>query len=174
MSHVRSKQTSQHVEAARAAEARGDFVEAARLYTLALSHSSDATLKAAKESADARAKEQLLEQSTTRARDAEGKQDFTQAAAAWARVFDLAPTAESAHRAAAAFRRAGADPRRGARYGEEAVKLDPNKSAYRVTLALIYADAGLNLRARGEIERAQALEPNSVLVKEALARLKGK
>jgi hypothetical protein len=172
--HARTVQTSQHVEAAQAAEQRGDFIEAARMYSLALSHSSDVTLKAAKDHAEARAKEQLLEKSVGQAREAEVKKDYAEAAICWARSFDLAPNAEAAHRAAAAFRRAGSDPRRGARYGEEAVKLDPNKALYRVTLALLYSDAGLLLRARGELDRAHALEPNSPIVKEALARLKGK
>ena len=52
------------------------------------------------------------------------------------------------------------------------MRLEPNKAAYRVTLALVYVDAGLALRARGEIDRAQALEPNNPQVKEALLRVK--
>jgi hypothetical protein len=53
------------------------------------------------------------------------------------------------------------------------VKLEPTKAAYHVTLALVYADAGLVLRAKGEIERAAALDPDSSAVKEAAARIKG-
>jgi len=41
-----------------------------------------------------------------------------------------------------------------------------------VNLALVYCDLGMTLRAHGEIERAQALEPKSPQVKEALARIK--
>ena len=106
------------------------------------------------------------------AKAAEQKQDYADAANRWARAFDLVPAAETAHRASLCFRRAGSDGRRAAKYGEEAVKLDPNKASYRVNLALVYADLGLVLRARGEIERAHALEPQSSQVKEALARIK--
>lgn len=52
------------------------------------------------------------------------------------------------------------------------MKLEPAKAAYHVTLALVYADAGLVLRAKGEIERAAALEPDSTAVKEAAVRIK--
>jgi hypothetical protein len=52
------------------------------------------------------------------------------------------------------------------------VKLEPTKAAYHVTLALVYADAGLVLRAKGEIERAAVLDPEGSAVKEAAARIK--
>ncbi len=107
-----------------------------------------------------------------KAKESEGKQEFVQAAASWVRAFEAVPTAESAFRAGVCFRRAGTDMRKAAKYGEEAVKIDPNKASYRVALALAYADAGLVLRARGEIERALALEPKSDSVKEAAQKIK--
>lgn len=118
------------------------------------------------------AKEQLHATAIARAKEAEEKRDFADAGANWARAFDLVAAAEVAHRAALCFRRAGVEPRRAAHYGEEAVKLDPNKASYRVNLALLYADLGLLLRARGEIDRAQALDPQGAGLKEALARIK--
>jgi tetratricopeptide (TPR) repeat protein len=118
------------------------------------------------------AREQVRTGETAKAKEAEGKQEYAQAAAAWVRVYEAAPSAETANRAALCFRRAGSDMRKAAKYGEEAVKLDPNKASYRVTLALAYADAGLVLRARGEIERAMALEPKSESVKEAAQKIK--
>ncbi len=173
VAHVRGKQHAGNVQAAEAASARGDFAEAARLYRAATQHSSDPGLRAVLVQTETKAKEQNHAAAIARAKEAEGKQDYTDAGANWARAFDLVPSAETAHRASLCFRRAGVDPRRAAKYGEEAVKLDPNKASYRVTLALIYADAGLVLRARGEIERAQALEPQNPLVKGGLARDQG-
>ncbi len=41
-----------------------------------------------------------------------------------------------------------------------------------MNLALVYADLGLLLRARGEIERAHALDPQSTQVKDAISRIK--
>jgi tetratricopeptide (TPR) repeat protein len=172
IAQARGKQTSQHVHAAEAAAARGDFGEAARMYRLAFEHTSDPNLRAVLVQTETKAKEQQHAAAIARAREAEEKQEFGEAGANWARAFDQVPTAEMAHRAALCFRRAGVDPRRAAKYGEEAVKLDPNKASYRVNLAHAYIDAGLTLRARGEIDRAHALEPQSPQVKEALARLK--
>jgi tetratricopeptide (TPR) repeat protein len=108
-----------------------------------------------------------------RARKAETRQEFDRAGGYWARAFELAPTnGEVAHRAALCLRRAGSDPRRAAKYGEDAVKLDPNKAGFRATLALLYLDVGLGLRARGEVERAMKLDPQNAQVKEAAARVK--
>ena len=107
-----------------------------------------------------------------RAKDAETRQDYAEAGGHWAHAYELTPTAETANRAALCFRRAGSDSRRAAKYGEEAVKLDPNKAGYRANLALIYVDAGLALRARGELERAHKLDPQNAQVKEAAARVK--
>ena len=137
--HALTSQSAQHVKAAHDAEARGDFVEAARLYRIATTRTSDATLKAASVHAELRAKQQLLEQATARAKDAEAKQDWPEAGGAWARVFEVAPSADAAHRAAVALLRAGQDPRRAARYGEEAVKLEPNRAG-------LPAHAGAHLR----------------------------
>jgi tetratricopeptide (TPR) repeat protein len=121
---------------------------------------------------DAASKEKQHAAAVATAKESEQKQDYLGAAASWARAFELGPSAEIANRAALCFRRVGTDLHRAAKFGEEALKLEPNKAAYRVTLAMIYADAGLLLRARGELERAQALDPQSTVVKEALARLK--
>ena len=107
-----------------------------------------------------------------RAKESEQKQDYGDAGANWARAFEIVPAAETAHRASLCFRRAGVDSRRAAKYGEEAVKLDGHKATYRVNLALVYCDLGLALRAHGEIERAQALDPQNAQVKEALVRIK--
>ena len=90
---------------------------------------------------------------------------LTQILIAWAKAFDANPTADSAHRAMLCFRRLGNDPRRAVKYGEEAVKLEPKKATYRMALALAYADAGLGVRANGEIGRALALEPQNPKIK---------
>jgi curved DNA-binding protein CbpA len=169
---ARTKHASEEVAMAEAAHARGEHLEAARLYRIAAEHASDPVLKASLVRSEHEAKEQGRATAIERARAAEQKQDFTQAAIEWARAFDALPTADTANRAAACFRRAGTDHRRAARYGEEAVKLEPTKAAYHVTLALVYADAGLVLRAKGEIERAAVLDPEGSAVKEAAARIK--
>jgi len=160
------------VHAAETAAARGDHAEAARLYRAALEQASDPTQKATLVQAENHEKEQQRTADMAKAKEAEQRQEFAAAAAAWARAFDAGPNADVANRAALCFRRAGTDLHRATRYGEEAVKLDPNKAAYRVNLALAYADAGLGRRARGEIDRALALDPQSATAREAAQRIK--
>jgi predicted Zn-dependent protease len=99
------------------------------------------------------------------------QKNWGEAGAAYAKVFALAPSADVAFRAAGALRRAGTDGRRAVHFGEEAVKLDPNKAVYHLALALTYIDAGLLVRARGELDRGQALDPKHPLIREVLAKL---
>jgi tetratricopeptide (TPR) repeat protein len=119
----------------------------------------------------AASKTQQQAEAIAKAKDAEGKQDYADAGTHWAHAFDFVPAGDTAHRASICFRRGG-DLRRAARYGDEAVKLDPHKASYHLNLALVYADLGMGLRARGEIERAQAIDPQSTQVKEAILRIK--
>jgi curved DNA-binding protein CbpA len=172
VAHARTRTLSQHLQGAEAAVTKGDFTEAARLYRLAFEQGADPAIGAALAQVEAKAKEQQHASAIARAKEAEQKQDYVTAGASWGRACELVPSAETANRAAMCLRRAGNDSRRAAKYGEEAVKLEPNKATHRVTLALIYADAGLVLRAHGEIERAQALDPQNPLVKEALVRIR--
>ena len=53
-----------------------------------------------------------------------------------------------------------------------AIKLDSNNANYRVTLAELYRDLGLKLRAKGEAERAVAADPNNRKARELLRALK--
>ncbi|HET6980405.1 MAG TPA: DUF4388 domain-containing protein [Pyrinomonadaceae bacterium] len=52
-----------------------------------------------------------------------------------------------------------------------AIKLDPTNANYRVTLAELYRDLGLKLRAKGEAERAVATDPNNRKARELLRGL---
>ncbi len=53
-----------------------------------------------------------------------------------------------------------------------AIKLDPGNADYRISLAELYRDLGLKLRAKGEAERAVAADPNSRKARELLRALK--
>jgi tetratricopeptide (TPR) repeat protein len=169
---ARGRHVSALTQAAVEAASRGDLDGAAAHYREALAHSSDPALKIAYEDVIARARQHAVDSALTSARDYESQKAWREAAAAYARAFALSPDAEVAYRAASAYRRAGSDPRRAARLAEEAVKLDPHKANYRLTLALIYVDAGLMLRARGELDRAQTLEPTNPLIRDVMAKLR--
>jgi len=53
-----------------------------------------------------------------------------------------------------------------------AIKLDPGNSEYRVMIAELYRDLGLKLRAKGELERAIAADPNNRKARDLLRTLK--
>jgi len=55
---------------------------------------------------------------------------------------------------------------------QAALKLEPDNAKYRVMLAQLYQDLGFSHRARGEAERAIALDPNNSTARELLERLK--
>lgn len=55
---------------------------------------------------------------------------------------------------------------------QAAVKLDPTNPDYRVMLAELYIDLGFGVRARGEVDRALAKEPDHQKARELLAKLK--
>ena len=54
---------------------------------------------------------------------------------------------------------------------QAAVKLDPGNAEYRVMLAELYRDLGLKLRAKGEAERAVAIDPNNRKARDLLRAL---
>ena len=53
-----------------------------------------------------------------------------------------------------------------------AIKLDPTNAEYRVTLAELYKQLGLKLRAKGEAERALEIDPNNRKARDLLEALK--
>jgi curved DNA-binding protein CbpA len=55
---------------------------------------------------------------------------------------------------------------------QAAIKLDPKNGEYRVMLAELYRDLGLMLRARGEAERALAIDPENRKARDLLRALK--
>ena len=55
-----------------------------------------------------------------------------------------------------------------------AIALDANNASYHVMLAELYSDLGLVRRAQGELERALTLEPQNMIARQLLDKLKGK
>jgi hypothetical protein len=53
-----------------------------------------------------------------------------------------------------------------------AIRLDPKNAEYRMMLAELYRDLGLKLRAKGEAERAVAVDPNNRKARDLLRSLK--
>jgi DnaJ-domain-containing protein 1 len=56
---------------------------------------------------------------------------------------------------------------------QAAIKLDPGNADYRVVLAQLFRDLGFSIRAKGEAERAVAVDPNNRKARDLLRELKG-
>lgn len=56
---------------------------------------------------------------------------------------------------------------------QAAIKLDPQNVEYRLMLAQLFRDLGFAIRARGEAERAVAVDPNNRKARDLLRELKG-
>lgn len=56
---------------------------------------------------------------------------------------------------------------------QAAIKLDPGNADYRVILAQLFRDLGFSIRAKGEAERAVAVDPNNRKARDLLRELKG-
>jgi Tfp pilus assembly protein PilF len=54
---------------------------------------------------------------------------------------------------------------------QAAQKLDPGNSEYRIMLAELYRDLGFTVRAKGEVERALAMDANNNKARELLKSL---
>ena len=86
----------------------------------------------------------------------------------------VSPTESAAARASRGQMLAGNEKTRRAAEAEllAAIKLDPKNAEYRVMLAELYRDLGLKLRAKGEAERAVAVDPNNRKARDLLQALK--
>jgi tetratricopeptide (TPR) repeat protein len=162
------------VEAALAAAAAGDLDEATRQYRAAVDVDSEPSLRAAYEATATRSKDQQYEKALGEAAEAEKAQRWAAAGAAYARAFELKPTARLAHLAATAIRHTRANLQRGLHYAEQALRLEPNRVVHHLSLSLLLQDTGDTVRARAAFEKARALDPNHPGLAAVQARLKAR
>jgi tetratricopeptide (TPR) repeat protein len=94
------------------------------------------------------------------------------AAQAYEKVIRGRPNAYVYERAAHCWLEANGDPKKAFDLAKKAVELSPNETAYRITLARVYAKAGMEASALGELERARTIDPGDDTVKDWLKRLK--
>jgi tetratricopeptide (TPR) repeat protein len=166
-------QAQRHVDAARDALARDDLVLAAGQYKVALQYTKDPEIVRAYDDVARRAREALATTVIKQAKYQEREQQWKEAAASYERACEIrAEDAELFERAAFTRWRSGGDLHRAARYAEAAVQKNPSNAAFRVTLASVYVDAGLILRAKSELEQALKIAPADAKVKEPLAQVK--
>jgi predicted Zn-dependent protease len=81
------------------------------------------------------------------------------------------PDDASAHeRVAYAALQSGGNMRRAAEFARRAVELAPDSVEFRLTLALVYAAAGFEKSATGEIDRAAELARNDARMRDLVAQ----
>jgi curved DNA-binding protein CbpA len=174
--HVRMRRTQleQYVGAAEQAKARGDAVEAANAYRLALAIApDDEMLRVAAEQAQLKASEVLAESYLKQGTYEERAERWPDAARSLARAAEGYPRDASVQaRAAHALLKAGGDLHRAAQFGQRAVEIEPKNAAHRLTLAQVYAAADLSLNARRELEAAAALAPQDATIAAMLKSLR--
>lgn len=170
-------EAQRHVEmflrAAEDALAAGDAIAAANHYRLALQNRDDPYIRAKLDDVDALARTKRHELNLGRAKDAERRERWADAAAFYARAHDAKPTAHLAERAAYCMRLAEGDAQRATELAEWATRADPNNAAGFVTLGELYAARRLEERAVEAVRQALELAPNDARAKALAKRLKG-
>jgi curved DNA-binding protein CbpA len=170
---ARKAQAAKYIGLAADAEAKKDVVGAATAYKVALSFLSEGdpnllVAKAAIQKAEEALSETYLRQATYEDR-AEHWQD---AARSWQRVIRGRPADARAHeRAAHALARSKGDLHIAAQLAQRAVQLEPENPEYKITLALVFIEAGLLLNARRELEAAAQLSPRNANIQALLKRV---
>jgi curved DNA-binding protein CbpA len=150
-----------------------NFVAAANSMRVALSLAPDDPEVAARfEDIDRQASAALADQYLEQARYDERRGHLLEAVQAYERVLRGRPSANVYERAAHCLLEARGDAKRAGEFARKAVELAPNETAYRITLARVYARAGMEQSAQGELERARALAPEDDTIKDWIKRLK--
>jgi len=153
--------------------ASNDPVAAANAFRVALSlRPDDPELDRLARDAQAKADELLASTYENQAKYEEQNSQWAEAARSWGRVCRVRPNDARAHeRGANAIVKAGADLHEAGRLAQRACTLDPDNTAFRITLANVYLAAGLTLNARRELETAAQQSPQDGTIQAMLKRV---
>lgn len=161
--------------AAQKALVQGDAIAAANHYRLALHYADDAASRGYAESGLREARAMLVETHLKKARYEEKQGRFPAAVESYSKALDGRPDDPAiCERLANALREEGADLVRATRLAELAVDRAPRRAAYRVTLALVYADAGYGGKALDQLERAAEIAPDDAEIRRMLDALRSR
>ena len=160
-----------HLIAARAAAKLRDLPEAAQRYRAALHALEDPAIRAEYERFQQAC---LADQCILQGKAEEHNHHWAEAAALFTRAFEARHDAASAAHAATDIRRAKLDLHQAARFAEYAVSKAPGRADFHLVLGLVYKEAGLAVRARGEFERALLVDPGNEHATKLLAQLAGR
>lgn len=163
-----------YIQQADEAEAAKNFVAAANALRVARSLAPDdeglaARFERVERASDSSLSRQYLEQAQYEERT--GK--FADAAQHYERASRGARSSPNLlERAAHCHLEANGDLRHASDLAKKAVELAPKQASCRITLARIYAQAGMTQSAMAELERARTLDPGNDTVKDWIKRLK--
>lgn len=162
VARAKAAQARKYIANADTAMAAGDILGAANNLRVAVTLTpEDKDLAARAAEAQTRADAMLAEAYMKQAQYEEKNGQWPEAARSWARVCKVRGQDGHAHeRAAHAIVKGNGDLHEAARLARHACGLDPENARYRVTLASVYAAAGLTRNARRELETAAQLAPH--------------
>jgi len=164
-----------HIEAARAAEARGDLAEAATALRMAIAlDQSNTEVMSHYERVNSQLRVQLLDIHREQAKYEEENNMWSAASISWSKVAEAAPEDPVApRRAAKALLAAGGDLRKARDFAIRSLELKPDALDTRLLLARIYIEAGMGNSAAKELEEAAKLDPKHEMVKNLRKQLEG-
>jgi tetratricopeptide (TPR) repeat protein len=173
LAQARAGQKNHYLTLAKEAESRRDLLAAANALRVAASLApDDHELAGDLAELERRAAADLWEAYVERAKYAAVEGRPAEAAEAFERAALGHPSPVLFERAAFFLLEASGDLKHAAKLAKEAVALAPNNAKCRLTLAQVYAAAGLRESALAELERARTLDPEQPVIKDWLARVK--
>jgi curved DNA-binding protein CbpA len=173
LSLAKTAEARRYAENAATALKAGDVVAAANAYRVAVTLApGDAGLARVAQETQAKADVVLGETYAKQADYEERNGQWAEASRSWSRVCKGRPDDAQAHeKAASALLMANLDLVEASRLAKRACDLEPERSAFRVTLAKIYVAAGFGQSARRELETAARLAPRDDTIQAMLKRL---
>jgi tetratricopeptide (TPR) repeat protein len=171
---ARKVQATKYLSLAHEAESKKDVVGAASAYRVLLKflEAGDPNIEVANLALRA-AEEVLVETYLRQAKYEDQSEHWTDSARSWQKVLRTRPDDALAHeRAAHALARSQGDLHLAAELGMKACGMEPENFEFKITLAVVYLEAGLYRNARRELEAAQQLSPRNAKIQGLLKRAK--
>jgi curved DNA-binding protein CbpA len=173
LARARNERLNRYIQAADDAVAAKNMIAATNALRIAVSLApDDAALVERFESTERQAAAALADQYIEQARYEERRGEFALAAQAYERAVRGRPSAHLHERAAHCFLEIRTDPKKASDHARKAVEMAPRDITYRITLARVYARAGMEQSALGELERARTLDPSDDTIKDWIKRVK--
>jgi tetratricopeptide (TPR) repeat protein len=168
------ERVARYVAQAEEAERTGNVVGAANALRIAKSlKADDPALAAHLARVDDKATSVLHKQYLEQAQYEERQGRFPEAARSYERAIRGKEDSAALHdRAAFCYLEGQLDLKKASELARRAVEMAPTSSAYRITLARIYAQAGMVQSALSELERARTADPSNDTIKDWIKRLR--